>query len=198
MGELHGRIADALAAELEHCGWNERPAMYAIFLGKGPGRILELEKIQVPDRSWDNCVVRPADVLRLIAPAAARTLAAIASQSPPEDVEELHGFAFRHREWALAGLDSATGQERAAAAAAAGSHSIRSHPGRIEVRHFAAVDRAGTRYAAIQRRGSTQAERMIAYPGGPAVMDSSIMDSLDMLISAVTGAGPGRKGPALG
>jgi len=189
VGLIHDMIADCLAAEIEcRSKWDEAPGLYFLYLEAARPR---LSQVPLPDGVWGPD--RPPAVLASMAD----DLTVIGGLLREVAPEGLHGTAFRCESWMVDGGRPGT-ERRSEVTAASMAKRLHLHPDRVEIRNMYAVDRAGITYAAVQRRGSSDVERTVLYPGsGKGGFTGTIPSALDQLVTALLGVPlPARTRPA--
>jgi hypothetical protein len=177
MGRVQERIAAMLAAEVgSRTEWDEPPGLFWLALEGGmPG----LVPAAVTPGTW--LLAPPAMVLSLIADGCGEFSGPLRASAP----EALHGAAFYSETWlTMHRTDDAEGIARAKADARA--HRIHERPDRVEARLLWAVDRAGTVYAAMLRRGiDSEPRTQVEYPGAGRTIKGDIPAALERIVSAV-------------
>ncbi len=190
-------IAHVIAGELAGARWGAMPCLYAVTVDGGR---CVLRPLPVPGRVWETGT--PADVLARLAGDPGLVMSIIAAGATPAGTApaEVAGAAFRYEGWGLF-PDSAT-EEQFQEAAEGRAGPLSEHPSRREVRVINAVDRDGTSYSAVQRRGEDRLYVSVHLPG-PGVPDEGLIpDSLRLLANAVATPAPdaslaeGTAGPA--
>jgi hypothetical protein len=200
MGKLHDAIVARLAAELEaRTAWDEPPALYRLGLRSKQARLVDAE---VPLDIW--ALARPPEVLDRLAGYMANQGWPLPGGLPPG--WELHGMACRHEGWWV-DVEMADRPAAKYTAAMAAEHRLADHPARVEIRMMYAVDRAGITYSSTLYRDQAEAETMIAYPTGRAVVHGprveeamggsdhlsvqptgAVVEALDRMVTILTGA----------
>lgn len=177
MGKVQERIAAALAAEVgSRACWDEPPALFWLALERG---VPQLVPAPVAPGTWS--LAPPAAVLSGLADGCAEYAGPLQRSAP----DGLHGAAFYSEIWTVmhrpddtAGIARSTEDARA--------HRIHERPDRVEARTMWAVDRAGTVYAALLRRGIDDVPlTQVEYPGPGRTIKGSIPASLERIVSAV-------------
>ena len=177
MGKVQERIAAALAAEVgSRTEWDELPGLFWLALEGGMPRLVPAP---VTPGTW--LLGPPAMVLAAIADGCSEFRDPLRKSAP----EALHGAAFYSESWLTTHrLDDTEGIARAKADARA--HRIHARPDRTEARTLWAVDRAGTVYAAVLRRGADREPRtQVEYPGPGRTIRGDVPAALERIVSAV-------------
>lgn len=100
----------------------------------------------------------------------------------------LAAVAFRVKGWGVPHPEPGTAEMSELAAAAMSGHGIGDQPGAVHFELMTAVDTAGVTYAAQLNDGERRADRMIMAPDTDFQAGGYIVECLDRMVSALTGA----------
>jgi hypothetical protein len=144
--------------------WGQPPVLSTIRLSRGAARLVQFP---VPAGYWDEAAESPEAALTAAA-------AAFARMPPPPSVDipaALYGVAFYSEAWAAPAGPDLTERARQAGG-------IVNLPDRYEARSIRAVDRTGTCYSLLRRRGDRQVGIVTCRSSDPAVRDSEVLCAL--------------------
>ena len=176
MGRVQEKIAAALAAEVaSRTEWDQPPGLFWLALEGGEPRL-----VPAPVELGTWSLGPPAAVLSALADGCGLFSDGLRKAAP----EGLHGAAFFTESW----FTAHSPEDKAGIAAAeadARAHRIHTRPDRIEARSMWAVDRAGTVYMAVLRRGVDDGPRtQVEYAGPGRTIKGVIPAALERMVSA--------------
>lgn len=177
MSRAAEQVLAALAAEVAgRAKWDEPPGLYFLYLEGGR---CHARRIGVPDAVWASDA--PPRVLAAMADCFGDHSGLLRAAAP----EELHGAGFYCETWTVEQPEAGTAA-RSEVMADAMAHKIWTRPDRVEARTMWAVDRAGTVYGAILRRGIDAAPRVTAtYPKAGRRISGDVPVALERIVTAM-------------
>lgn len=188
---LHNVIMAALAERAEtEARWDGAPALFRVYL---IGRLVSLVPVDLPPVVWLH-PKGPAAGLEMIAQ---RIVAAARLTGPPRTSKHgiLHGIAFLSEAWFVEPPPEGDHHAWRRIQHMANEHRLKEHPDAHEIRTIIAVDLHGVTYEARLTRGKAVASRLIMMPGEEPQAGGAIVESLDQMVEALTGA-PAQKRPS--
>jgi hypothetical protein len=179
---LHNVIMNALAERVDEAQeWDEPPAVLLVFV---LGHAVTLVRLNVPDSAWGGPGGAAAG-LELVA----ETVGHLRMRPRADDPHgTLQGVAFLHEGWEVIGSESPGYHETRQIESLVVQRRLREHPDAREMRAIVAVDRSGNVYQVKHVRGEIGTTRLLAFPGGDAEPAGVIVEALDYIVYALTGA----------